>query len=100
MFQPLPNAFEIYGLDFLVDETLNPLLLEYVTGVPAERSAGQTKADIKLGSAESMAVQTLRRQDNGWSRLYRRCSMVRWTSLSSLCLASHRQQRRARQRAP
>ncbi len=25
---PLPNCFELFGLDFIVDEDLNPIILE------------------------------------------------------------------------
>jgi hypothetical protein len=27
-FMPLPNCFELFGFDFLVDENLNPIILE------------------------------------------------------------------------
>ncbi|GMG20724.1 unnamed protein product [Ambrosiozyma monospora] len=42
-FQPLPNAFEIYGLDFLVDSKLNVSLLE----VNAYPDFKQTGDDLK-----------------------------------------------------
>ncbi|KAK7202458.1 tubulin-tyrosine ligase family-domain-containing protein [Myxozyma melibiosi] len=43
-FQPIPNAFEIYGLDFLVDEDLTTRLLE----VNAYPDFGQTGEDLKV----------------------------------------------------
>ncbi|KAK9237643.1 tubulin-tyrosine ligase family-domain-containing protein [Lipomyces kononenkoae] len=42
-FQPLPNAFEIYGVDFLVDSALNTSILE----VNAYPDFAQTGDDLK-----------------------------------------------------
>ncbi len=34
-FMPLPNCFELFGLDFIVDEDLNPIILEVKQSFPA-----------------------------------------------------------------
>lgn len=31
-FFPLPNCFELYGVDFLIDENCNPIILEFNCG--------------------------------------------------------------------
>lgn len=45
VFQPLPNAFEIYGLDFLVDENYNCLFLE-ANAFPDFKQTGDNLNDL------------------------------------------------------
>ena len=45
VFQPLPNAFEIYGLDFLVDENHNCLFLE-ANSFPDFKQTGDNLNDL------------------------------------------------------
>lgn len=44
-FQPLPNAFEIYGVDFMVDENLSVYLLE-VNAFPDFKQTGDDLKDV------------------------------------------------------
>ena len=47
-FQPLSNAFEIFGVDFLVDDTLNVWLLE-LNAFPDFKQTGTELQDAVIG---------------------------------------------------
>ena len=52
-FQPLPNAFELFGLDFLVDEEGTAWLLE-ANAFPDFRQTGEELKDIVQGLFEEV----------------------------------------------
>ncbi|ODV93422.1 hypothetical protein PACTADRAFT_52014 [Pachysolen tannophilus NRRL Y-2460] len=52
-FQPIPNAFEIYGIDFLVDENLNCYLLE-VNSYPDFKQTGEDLKTVISGLFEGV----------------------------------------------
>ncbi|KAF9876049.1 calcium-translocating P-type ATPase [Colletotrichum karsti] len=60
-FQPLGNAFEVFGLDFLVDEEARPWLLE-VNSFPDFKQTGGDLKDVVAGFWE----ETLRRSVGGF----------------------------------
>ena len=47
-FQAIPNAFELFGVDFLVDESLNVWLLE-LNAYPDFQQTGQDLQDVVVG---------------------------------------------------
>jgi tubulin--tyrosine ligase len=47
VFQPLPNCFEFYGLDFLLDENLGVHLLEFNSGPDLEQAGDRLKPTIE-----------------------------------------------------
>lgn len=55
-FQPLPNAFEFYGLDFLVDDQLNVSVLE-VNAYPDFKQTGEDLKSLVYGFID-LAVST------------------------------------------
>lgn len=55
-FMPLPNAFELYGIDFLVDEDLNPWLLEFNPGPDLKQTGGRLKPFMERMVREMLAV--------------------------------------------
>jgi tubulin--tyrosine ligase len=46
VFQPHPNCFELFGLDFLVDEDLNTHLLEFNSGPDLDQAKGNRLSDM------------------------------------------------------
>ncbi|KAK9480777.1 tubulin-tyrosine ligase family-domain-containing protein, partial [Lipomyces japonicus] len=52
-FQPLPNAFEIYGVDFLIDSDLTTSILE-VNAYPDFAQTGEELKDVVNGLIESV----------------------------------------------
>lgn len=52
-FRPLPNAFELFGLDFLVDETRTPWLLE-VNSFPDFKQTGDELSGLVQGLWEEV----------------------------------------------
>lgn len=57
-FQPLPNAFEVYGLDFLVDENSNTLLLEVNSYPDFAKSGDELRHTIETLFHDIMGVVT------------------------------------------
>lgn len=57
-FQPLPNAFELYGLDFLVDDQLNVSVLE-VNAYPDFKQTGDELKNIIVGLLDAVTVQAV-----------------------------------------
>lgn len=56
-FQPLPNAFEIFGVDFLVDDTLNVWLLE-LNAFPDFKQTGTDLQDEVVGGLFNETIRT------------------------------------------
>ena len=57
-FQALPNAFEIFGVDFLVDAGLNVWLLE-MNAYPDFKQTGQQLQDSVIGGLFREVVQNV-----------------------------------------
>ena len=55
-FQTLPNAFEIYGVDFLVDQNLEVWLLE-VNAYPDFKQTGPDHRDLVVGGLFEQVVR-------------------------------------------
>ena len=55
-FQTLPNAFEIFGVDFLVDDTLNVWLLE-LNAFPDFKQTGHELQDEVIGGLFNETVR-------------------------------------------
>ncbi|KZF19776.1 sure-like protein [Xylona heveae TC161] len=58
-FQPLPNAFELYGLDFLVDADANAYLLE-VNAFPDFAQTGEDLKGVVQGLWDAVVQQVVR----------------------------------------
>ncbi|RQM09035.1 hypothetical protein DD237_000505 [Peronospora effusa] len=58
VFQPLPNCFEIYGVDFMVDEDFNVWLLEFNPGPDFKQTGDRLHFVIRDLMADSLRVIT------------------------------------------
>ncbi|CAH0477797.1 unnamed protein product [Peronospora belbahrii] len=58
VFQPLPNCFEIYGVDFMVDEDFNVWLLEFNPGPDFKQTGDRLHFVIRELMADSLSVIT------------------------------------------
>ena len=58
VFQPLPNCFEIYGVDFMVDEDFNVWLLEFNPGPDFKQTGDRLHFVIRDLMADSLCVVT------------------------------------------
>ncbi|KAE8895625.1 hypothetical protein PF005_g186 [Phytophthora fragariae] len=58
VFQPLPNCFEIYGVDFMVDEDFNVWLLEFNPGPDFKQTGDRLHFVIRDLMADSLTVVT------------------------------------------
>ncbi|KAG1708392.1 hypothetical protein DVH05_025069 [Phytophthora capsici] len=58
VFQPLPNCFEIYGVDFMVDEDFNVWLLEFNPGPDFKQTGDRLHFVIRDLMADTLSVVT------------------------------------------
>ncbi|CAI5736397.1 unnamed protein product [Peronospora farinosa] len=58
VFQPLPNCFEIYGVDFMIDEDFNVWLLEFNPGPDFKQTGDRLHFVIRDLMADSLRVIT------------------------------------------
>ncbi|KAG3119297.1 hypothetical protein PI124_g2848 [Phytophthora idaei] len=58
VFQPLPNCFEIYGVDFMVDEDFNVWLLEFNPGPDFKQTGDRLHFVIRDLMADTLSAVT------------------------------------------
>jgi len=55
-FMPLPNGFELFGIDFLVDQDMNPWLLEFNPGPDLKQTGGRLQPFMQQMVKEMLDV--------------------------------------------
>jgi len=55
-FMPLPNCFELFGFDFLVDENLNPMILEVNCGPDMKNTGSRLDHVVKSFLDDTLAA--------------------------------------------
>uniref|UniRef100_M4BXS8 Tubulin-tyrosine ligase n=1 Tax=Hyaloperonospora arabidopsidis (strain Emoy2) TaxID=559515 RepID=M4BXS8_HYAAE len=58
VFQPLPNCFEVYGVDFMVDEDFNVWLLEFNPGPDFKQTGDRLHFVIRDLMADTLRIVT------------------------------------------
>jgi tubulin--tyrosine ligase len=58
VFQPLPNCFELYGVDFMVDEDFNVWLLELNPGPDFKQTGSRLNSVIRDLMADTLSIVT------------------------------------------
>lgn len=58
VFQPLPNCFEVYGVDFMVDEDFNVWLLEFNPGPDFKQTGSRLNGVIRDLMADTLNIVT------------------------------------------